>query len=81
MKNYLSKLKHYSSKGAVALSIGLVSTGAFAETTADGNFIKPLLDSVDIAPIKSGILSAGGVMLGLTIVVMVVRKIRSMFSS
>lgn len=79
MKNALNKLKGAYLKAGVALSLGVASTGAFAAAESETMF-KPLLDAINVDSVKSGILSAAGVVLGVTIVVMGIRKIKSMIS-
>lgn len=81
MKNLVSTFKKNSNRvftqAFVASSIALVSSGAFANE----NLFQPLLDGIDVAPIKTGILSAGAMVIGITVVVMAVRKVKGMFSS
>lgn len=82
MKNLVSKVKNMGSntyaKAGVMLSVGVASSGAFA--LESDNIFKPMIDAIDVAPIKSGILAAAGVVLGVTVVVMAIRKIKGMIS-
>lgn len=82
MKNLVSKVKNFAknnyAKVGVMLSVGVASSGAFA--LEDGNIFKPMIDSIDVAPVKSGILSAAGIMIGISVLVMAIIKIKSMIS-
>ncbi|MGX2957648.1 hypothetical protein ACWIYZ_11310 [Ursidibacter arcticus] len=84
IKNLLSKTKQSCSnayaKAGVVATMGLGSTGAFANSSSQ-NMFQPLIEGVDVASIKSGILSVGAVVIGISVVVMAVRKFKSMFSS
>lgn len=85
IKNLLSKTKQSCSnvyaKAGVLATIGFASTSAFADVSSGANMFQPLIEGVDVASIKSGILSVGAVVIGIAVVVMAVRKFKSMFSS
>lgn len=80
MKNLVSKVKNIGSstytKVGVVGAMMFASSGAFA--LESDNIFKPMIDAIDVAPIKSGILAAASVVLGVTILVMAVRKIKGM---
>ncbi|MFC0859851.1 hypothetical protein ACFGWO_07790 [Pasteurella multocida] len=84
-KKNVSKTKQYfnhiSTKAVVVSSVSLASSGAFANSPEQSqHLLKPMLDAIDVASIKAGLLSAGGIMIGLAVVVMAIRKVKSMLS-
>ncbi|HDR1514890.1 hypothetical protein ACWX9T_03160 [Pasteurella multocida] len=84
-KKNVSKTKqhfnHISTKAVIATSVALASSGVLADSPQQSrDLLKPMLDAIDVASIKSGLLSAGGIMIGLAVVVMAIRKVKSMLS-
>ncbi|QIM63050.1 hypothetical protein A1D29_06990 [Pasteurellaceae bacterium Orientalotternb1] len=84
IKNFLSKTKQSCSnvcaKAGVVVTVGLASASVLANSPST-NMFQPLIEGVDVASIKSGILSVGAVVIGIAVVVMAIRKFKSMFSS
>lgn len=79
IKNIISNV--YLKSGVVA-SIAL-SSSAFAadDTVTNSNYLDGLIKQVDVSPIIVGVVAVAGSIMGLTVVVMGIRKVSRMINS
>ncbi|EEV25432.1 hypothetical protein AM202_04392 [Actinobacillus minor 202] len=72
IKNKLSNL--YAKAGIVATTVVLSATASASES----NIFQPLIDQIDVSSVKTGILTVAGVVIGVTVIVMGINKVRAM---